>query len=157
MAFGSITLQNCTLDDNAADAGGALGGYFAGIFVENSVLSNNVAGYSSAIDTYAAGVVLTDSLIVDNLVDPGGAAVQLAAASLTCTGSSTIQAGLLRNSGGVGAVMLSSDSTLEAVACDFGTGADDNSPADIYLSTPSASQLVGDDATLTCSGSSCSP
>jgi hypothetical protein len=156
-AFSGLDLEDCTVDSNDADQGGAFGVYIAALSLHNTVVSNNTATTSSAIDTYGASITAIDSLIVDNQVDPGGAAIQLGSASFTCTGSSAVQAGLLRNSGGVGAVLLAFGSTLDAVSCDFGEAVDDNSPTDLYLDSTASTVSVGDDATLSCTDFTCSP
>ena len=104
--------------------------------------------------------MLDATLINSNTASLGGAAYVRFGAELNCDGTTSI-AGFEQNTeppqGGTGAVHLVTNGTLNTQQCTFGSGSQDNSPADVYLEQGSTqvTENFGNSASISCSGLSC--
>jgi len=164
LAAGSVTVVDSEISDNSASlAGGGL--YLAGssvtaVSLDGTTMSGNHAGTSGgAVYATSAPVDLVDTLLQENQAFQGAGLYLTGSAAATCMGSSSATSGLLTNTaifGGGGVYLASSSASLESDTCDWGAsgGSDDNSPDDV--GTASSDWSFGDDASFTCSSSSCS-
>ena len=159
----TVTLDGVTIDGNSADAGGGV--YlddYTDLTVTDSVFSNNTAADNGgALYVDAGGVDATDSTFEDNTAgDAGGGWFLNNYTSsgttywATCTETASGTGGFFGNtaSGGAyegGAVTVNGYVGFASYGCDFGTGTDDNSPADIHTSAFDIFDY-GDDETFSC-------
>ncbi len=101
---------------------------------------------------------LIDSLITNNDAYYGGGLFATKAPEITCTGSSSADAGFFSNTADYGsAVRLGSfTGSLTSDVCDLGEGGDDNADTDTDISYSSGdSYSFGDDESFTCDSSGC--
>ncbi|MCB9744068.1 MAG: putative metal-binding motif-containing protein [Alphaproteobacteria bacterium] len=127
-----LSLEACELRDNHSDAGGGIG-----------------AGQGSLVD-------LVDTLIVGNSATTLGGGLYQEAATTTCSGSASLDAGFLGNTAvrGGGVFLNGSASHFHATSCDMGSGADENNPDDVDSSDGGSYADFGADESFTCNGSS---
>jgi hypothetical protein len=103
---------------------------------------------------------MDDTLLSDNVATFAGGLYLWRAVTGTCTGTASTYAGIVSNTGdssrGGGVHTSNFSGSFTATSCDFGTsaGGDDNSPSDVRLGTTDYTSY-GDDATFTCSSTSC--
>ena len=164
-AYGcAVTSTDTQITDNIADnAGGAAFIYYGTWDDIDGLVEDNVAldGIGAAW-FYGASGSLNGSVWSDNdaTVDVGGLA--LTASDFTCTGSSSVTAGILGSTAtddDSGSIYLSGSAStaFTAVDCDLGTalGRDDNDGADLHLYRSDFGYEYGDDATFACDADRC--
>ena len=158
---GGVTLDGVTVDNNSSDNGG--GAYiddYTATSIVDSVFSNNTAtSDGGGIYADASAITMVDSTIEDNTAgDDGGGWYLFNYSSSTYYTSSCAEAsgtaGFFGNTASgssysAGAVSLNGDVAFNAVDCDLGTGADDNSPFDIATG-PLTAFDYDDDETFYC-------
>jgi hypothetical protein len=130
LSFGTLTINNSTLDDNfAGDGGGAILNDGGTLTVNNSTLSNNsttglsgVNGVGGAIWNFEGTLTVNNSFLSANSATGGGGAI-LNEGLLTVSNSTLSDNIDLGNVGGAiwnFATMTVSNSTLSRNAADFG-------------------------------------
>lgn len=130
---GTLTIDNCTFDNNYAQGGGGAIANDLVLTITNSWLTNNKATIGSdggAIRCGANGNCVTTvegTVIQDNLANKGGGIAVLAAAQLYVTGSQISynsatggEGGGLYSSGAT--VEITGDTTFEGNSADYGGG-----------------------------------
>jgi hypothetical protein len=132
----AVSGSDVAIHDNAADwHGGGLAVLAGSVTLTDSVVETNQAAFGggAAVVGYdgVASFDAVDTWIQDNLAVEGGG-VLVEDAAFTCTASSGVDAGVQRNtadsSGGVFPTGWAWEIT--STGCDWGAGADDNSPDD---------------------------
>jgi hypothetical protein len=139
----TLTVQGSTFSGNvAALLGGGVGIWaFAtplAVTVEDSLFSANLADNGGAISlalvpATTGELTLARTAFADNAATTGGAVLGSAAAAPILVVGSELT--VLRNAGGAdaGALWLDGEE-MECTVCDFGSDADDNTPADAVVS-----------------------
>jgi hypothetical protein len=155
----NLLVSNANFHDNATSAtnGSAIAQSGGAAAFDNATVT---ASTGSAFGLSGSNLDLVGGLISANAtIDPnGGGAATLVSSGLTCDGTS-----ILSNTGGRGAVVLtSSASTLDSTACNWGSTAasNNNTPQDvaIKISVSGYNNYQYDNAqTFSCSGTTCVP
>lgn len=149
---GAAVLDNVTFEDNYGYGVGSRGGAaaFSGgdATVRDSLFQDNTAWYAGALYTTAT-VDFVDTLVISNAALSYAAVM---ASTLNCTATPTMVAGFVENEStyeypAVHASVVVSD------GCDWGDGATDNAPFDLWR--PPTTYSYGDDATFTCDVTAC--
>jgi hypothetical protein len=162
--YGSVELVDSGLGANVAQNAGALRLRDTSAQISGcDIHDNDVTDYAGGIFLSFSTLDLADSAIYDNRcaggTDPyGGGLFCWESGQVTCSGSSAVAAGFWGNraTAGGGALLNEDSCSLVSDRCDWGGGADDNSPEDVYTWSSSRSWGGwGDDASFTCKAGSC--
>lgn len=113
----------------------------------DSQVTNNSTEYVPLIDDVSIVAVL-DSMVTDNAALYSDYLVQTELAGCESTNAPS---GFLRNTSNV--AIIEAVGFVESIDCDWGTGADDNSPADVFFD--GATHSYGDGETFCLSASTC--
>jgi len=139
--------------DNSATQGGAIWVYYSGLEVSGSEIHGNSASYGGGVYTNYNAATFTDSALYENKAVYGGALYGYwGEISLDCSGGG----GVWSNGSGTygGGVYITYTGSVSSRSCDFGSGATENDTYDVVLGYSRLyTDLYGDDATFTCSGS----
>jgi hypothetical protein len=115
-----------------------------------SLIQHNFAYDAGGVYAGGSAVSFTDTLVIDNGATYNGAVI---AVSVSCTGSTSETAGFLENVSFVPSPVVYASASVVSDVCDWGTGATDNTPYELY--TSSSHYSYGDDATFTCDAIEC--
>jgi len=124
-----LTIRDTTFTSNINTDGGSAVLTAASVDLSDTTITTNVGSEDAAISTphlWARRVVL-DSNTVDN--PSVGSAIGLGEAEL-------IDVRVTSNTGGVAAVGMSQEASIECTCCDFGSGVSDNVPGDVQHGQP---------------------
>ena len=181
---GAITATDLLMYDNNSDYGGAIyGSKLTGTLTSSTISGGYATQYGGGVYLVnSSNLALSDSEILENAASNGGGAYLSAAtlsmssgsnidgntasllggglylastAAFSCTGSSSLTAGVWGNTATAagGAYVSSTSATITSTTCDW-TGTEDNSLYDIVLTLYYFN--YGNNASFTCSGYSCS-
>lgn len=132
----AVSGQGVTIQDNTADwHGGGLAVLSGSVTLHESAVQTNVApfGGGAAVVGFdgVASFDVVDTWIQDNVATEGGG-VLVEDAAFSCTASAGVDAGVQRNAADSGGGVQTAGWTWDVTSsgCDWGTGADDNSPDD---------------------------
>ncbi len=142
--------SNVTIEPGGFNTGGGIWMAGAPITLSDTVTTNNISNYGggTSINTTAGGLITLER--VEFRWNTGGFA---GATDVYDANASLVDCVVEENIGGVGfgAIMVDLDGTLDVTSSDFGEGATDNSPFDVYVNNvPKRSYDFGADATFSC-------
>jgi predicted outer membrane repeat protein len=177
---GAVIVEDCLFDANAAPGtGGAIAG--TTVTISDSDFTSNSATIGGALFVTTPGAVtITDSTVTSNTASRDGGAiatatqttldgVELRSNSATDGGALHVTGAQVQILGGIveentatagGGVELAFNAAIQVSDADFGVGASDNLPDDIFLDGPDDESFAtfGDRASFTCSsGTTCVP
>ncbi|MCB9796991.1 MAG: putative metal-binding motif-containing protein [Alphaproteobacteria bacterium] len=156
----SVQLNDSRIEGNTSSFFGGGAAIVSGSATfEGSDIADNLAPYGGGLLAGAVGsatVDLIDSRVIGNTTTGYGGGVLLDTATLTCSGSASVDAGIYGNDApvGGGVYITSSSASFTATSCDFGSGADDNDPDDMANGDWSEDGY-GDDASFSCTFDGC--
>ncbi|MEQ1506400.1 MAG: hypothetical protein ABMB14_29505, partial [Myxococcota bacterium] len=121
------------------------------LVLTDTVVTGNSADTGGGILSWIA-LEVTGGEISDNVAVTSGGGLRAVNDPVTLTGVS-----VLRNTAALGGgIALATDATVGSVSSDWGTGADDNAPEDVWTGEVAVSGY-GADATFDCAADGCAP
>ncbi len=145
-----LTVSDSTFATNVSEGyGGGLAGTTAvsAMTVERSTFTDNVAPYGAAIaSSTVRSFQLVDSVVTGNSGTSGGGLYLSDGTTVQVSGST-----IARNTAVEGGGAYLDRAALESATTDWGSGADENLPHDIFATGPSAG-YSGTSDTFTCTG-----
>ncbi len=153
---GATVLTDCAIVGNEATTSGG-GVWTSGTLVASGCeISGNSAPAGGGLYAQGADVTLDFTVVEGNTAIRGGGYLSEGGSGLACEGDAATRAGFLDNESSA-VTLAGTGNTVVSTECDWGeTGsADDNPPADILFEGSGTPYGYGDDASFTCSSSSC--
>ncbi|MEX1363654.1 MAG: right-handed parallel beta-helix repeat-containing protein [Nannocystaceae bacterium] len=150
-----LSLTGSTIADNLGEIGGGLMFQGSSLTIDACTFADNIAGeVGGGMVVFGMPSVQIDATsIIDNQsLDGGGLAVEAATFTLQ---DCTIERNTASGSGGGLMMFFGSPGTVSSASSDWGSGADDNLPHDVFIGGAGSFSGYGAAATFSCNSGGC--